>query len=148
LHQMLPVWPGCVRVKNGAALTNALFDAMDPAAWPGANIDPAMLARARQTREQFLDSPLSRMNGVKKTVLMSRAWPTSNHLIIDNGAVAVAAPSEPGDTLVPADTTYETAAAIEQDVMHQFGKGRDTMKHFALSIDPFVAAAVDAFFDQ
>jgi hypothetical protein len=148
LHQMLPVWPGCVRLQNGAAVTNAAFDAMDPAAWPGANIDPAMLARARETRMQFLDSPLSRMNGVKKTLLMSRAWPTSNHLIVADGAVAVAAPSEPGDTLVPADTTFATAAAVEQDAMHQFGTGGDTMKHFALSIDPFVAPAVEAFFAQ
>jgi len=148
LHQMLPVWPGCVRVRMGNNLTPAMFDAMDPAAWPGANIDPAMLARARATRAQFLDSPLSRMNGVKKTLLMSRAWPTSNHLIIANGAVTVSAADEPGDTLVPADTTFETAAAVEQDVMHQFGSNGDTMKHFALSVDPFVAAAVDDFFKQ
>lgn len=148
LHQMLPVWPGCVRLRNGNALTPANFDAMDPAAWPGAGIDPAMLARARATRVEFLDSPLSRMNGVKKTMLMSRAWPTANHLIVGNGAVTVPPASEPGDTLVPADTTFETAAAVEQDVMHQFGTNADTMAHFALSVDPFVAAAVDDFFNQ
>jgi hypothetical protein len=150
LHQMLPVWPGCVRLHDAGRLTPALFDAMDPAAWPGANIDPAMLARARVTRAQFLDSPLSRMNGVKKTLLMSRAWPTANHLIVDvgDGAVTVADASEPGDTLVPADTTFDAAAAIEQDVMHQFGTNGDTMKHAALSVDPFVATAVDDFFEQ
>jgi hypothetical protein len=146
LHQMLPVWPGCVRVRVGFHVTSASFDAMDPAAWPGAGIDPAMLARARLTRTQFLDSPLSRMNGVKKTLLMSRAWPTSNHLLVANGAVTVPPASEPGDTLVPADTTYGAAAAVEQDAMHQFGTGGDTMKHFALSVDPFVATAVKDFF--
>jgi hypothetical protein len=148
LHQMLPVWPGCVRIRTGNDVANANFDAMDPAAWPGAGIDPAMLARARLTRTQFLDSPLSRMNGVKKTLLMSRAWPTSNHLLIAGGAVTVPAASEAGDTLVPADTTYAAAAAVEQDAMHQFGTGGDTMKHFALSVDPFVATAVKDFFGR
>jgi hypothetical protein len=148
LHQMLPVWPGCVRLRNGNAVTHANFDAMDPAAWPGAGIDPAMLARARRTRSEFLDSPLSRMNGVKKTLLMSRAWPTSNHLIVENGAVVVPPATEPGDTLVPADTTFGTAAAVEQDVTHLFGAGGNTMKHSALSVDPFVATAVKDFFGQ
>jgi hypothetical protein len=148
LHQMLPVWPGCVRLQTGTTVTNAPFDAMDPRAWPGADIDPAMLARARDTRAQFLDSPLSRMNGVKKTALMSRAWQTANHLVVRDGAVTVPDPSEPGDTLVPADTTYDTAAAVEQDAMHQFGTPGRTLKHFALSVDLFAAPAVVQFFGQ
>ncbi|HET6283130.1 MAG TPA: hypothetical protein VFH73_19385 [Polyangia bacterium] len=148
LHQMLPVWPGSVRLKNGAAVSNAAFNTMDPAAWPGANIDPAMLSRARDTRTQFLNSPLSRMNGVKKRILMSRAWSTSNHLVIENGVASIAPPEEPGDTLVPATTTYGMEAKVEKEVTHQFGSGGDTMKHFALSVDPFVASEVASFFNQ
>lgn len=148
LHQMLPVWPGSVRLKNGATVTNAAFNTMNAAAWPGADIDPAMLARARDTRTQFLNSPISRMNGVKTRILMSRAWPTSNHLLIENGQATIAPPEEPGDTLVPAATTFGMEARVEKHVTHQFGSGGDTMKHFALSVDPFVASEVESFFNQ
>jgi hypothetical protein len=75
---------------------------MNPTAWPGADIDPAMLARARETRSQFLNSPLSRMNGAKTRILMSRARPTSNHLLIENVEASIAPSDEPGDMLVPA----------------------------------------------
>ena len=51
LHQMLPAWRGSVRLRDGAgALVPAPFNALDPRAWPGADIDPAMLARARRAR--------------------------------------------------------------------------------------------------
>jgi hypothetical protein len=148
LHQMLPVWPGSVRIKTGATLTPAPFNAMADAAWPGAGIDPAMLARARATRTEFLNSPLSRMNGVKLRLLMSRAWPTANHLILDGGTVTVGPPEEPGDTLVPADSTFKTAARVEKDATHLFGGNKDTMAHFALCVDPFVAAEAASFFTQ
>ncbi len=150
LHQMLPAWPGSVQVKTPGAATTAPapFSALSDNAWPGAGIDPTMLARARETRTQFLNSPLSRMNGVKLRLWMSRAWPTSNHLLIDNGAVSVGPSSEPGDTLVPADTTYQTEAKVEKDATHLFGGGGNTMKHFALCVDPFVATEVGSFFAQ
>jgi hypothetical protein len=149
LHQMLPVWRGSVRLRDGTgALVPAPFSAMDPRAWPGADVAPAMLARARETRASFLDSPLSRMNGVKKRILMSRAYPTGNHLIVDGGATTVGLPDERGDSLVPAETTYRTEAAVERDVTHQFGGDGDTLRHFALCVDPFVAAEVQSFFGQ
>ena len=148
LHQMLPAWPGSVRLRNGASEMAAPFSALSDSAWPGAGIDPAMLARARQTRTQFLNSPLSRMNGVKLRLWMSRAWPTANHLTIDGGAVTPAPASEPGDTLVPADTTLATEAQVEKDATHLFGGGADTMKHFAMCVDPFLATEVGSFFAQ
>lgn len=148
LHQMLPAWPGSVRIRNNGNETTAPFSALSDSAWPGAGIDPAMLARARATRTQFLNSPLSRMNGVKIRLWMSRAWPTQNHLVVENGAVTPGPAGEPGDTLVPADSTYQTEAQVEKDVTHMFGGGADTMKHFALCVDPFVAAEVGSFFAQ
>lgn len=148
LHQMLPAWPGSVQIASGGATAAAPFSALSDAAWPGAGIDPAMLARARETRTQFLNSPLSRMNGVKLRLWMSRAWPTANHLVVSGGTVTPAAPSEPGDTLVPADTTYQTEAKVEKDATHMFGANGNTMAHFALCVDPFVAADVASFFGQ
>lgn len=148
LHQMLPAWPGSVRLKAGAQVTNAAFNTLNAAAWPGHPLDPAMLVRARDTRTQFLNNPLSRMNGVKKRILMSRAWPTSTHLLIDNGVLSAGAPDEPGDMVVPAETTFKMEAKVEKEVTHLFGSGGDTMKHFALSVDPFVASEVAAFLEQ
>jgi hypothetical protein len=148
LHQMLPAWPGSVRIRAGGNETAAPFSALSDNAWPGAGIDPAMLARARLTRTQFLNSPLSRMNGVKLRFWMSRAWPTANRLVIENGAVTVGPDSEVGDTLVPAESTYETEAQVEKDVTHLFGGGGNTMKHFALCVDPFMAAEVGSFLSQ
>jgi hypothetical protein len=148
LHQMLPVWPGSVRLKIGGATTNAPFNTLDPRAWPGANIDPAMLARARETRTQFLNSPFSRMNGVKLRFLMSRAWPTQNHLTIETNAVKLGEPEEPGDTLVPASTTFAIESVVEKDVTHLIGSQRDTQKHMSLCLDPVFAAEVASFFNQ
>lgn len=145
---MLPVWLGSVRLKGAAGTTSAPYNALDPRAWPGVAIDPGMLTRARDTRTQFLNSPLSRMNGVKLRLLMSRAWPTANQLIVENGAVSVGAATEPGDTLVPADTTLANEAQVEQAATHQFGGNQDTMKHSTLCVDPFVAAEVASFLDQ
>ena len=148
LHQMLPAWPGSVRIRSAGGETAAPFSTLADSAWPGVGVDPAMLARARQTRAQFLNSPLSRMNGVKIRLWMSRAWPTWNHVVIDNGAVAPGPASEPGDTLVPANTTYATEAQVEKDATHLFGFGGNTMKHSALCVDPFLATEVGSFFAQ
>lgn len=148
LHQMLPVWPGSVRIKKGETVTNAPFNTLDPRAWQGAEIDLAMLQRARETRTEFLNSPLSRMNGVKVRLLMSRAWPTANHLVLENGVVSVGSEHEPGDTLVPASTTFAMEAEVEKNVTHLFGSDRDTLKHGPLCVDPFVAAEVASFFNQ
>ncbi|HEX3694930.1 MAG TPA: hypothetical protein VH374_06020 [Polyangia bacterium] len=148
LHQMLPVWPGSVQTKTGTTTANAPFNATADAAWPGANIDPAMLVRARDTRTQFLNSPLSRMNGVKLRLWMSRAWLTANRLVIENGALTPAAAEEVGDSLIPANTTYQMEAKVEKDASHLFGDNQNTMSHFALCVDPFVATDVSSFFNQ
>jgi hypothetical protein len=148
LHQMLPVWPASVRLKNGNSVSNATFNALDPRAWPGTNIDPAMLARARETRTEFLNNPFSRMNGVKLRCLMSRAWPTRNHLSIENNEVRLGPAEEPGDTLVPADTTFAIQGLVEKAVTHFIGSQQDTPKHMSLCLDPVVAGEVTGFFNQ
>jgi hypothetical protein len=79
---------------------------------------------------------------------MSRAYPTSNHLIVDGNTTSIGVPDERGDSLVPAETTHRTEGAVERDVTHQFGGDGDTLRHFALCVDPFVASEVKAFFAQ
>ena len=40
------------------------------------------------------------------------------------------------------------STAIEKERFLIFGENQDTMKHFALAIDPFVATEVRSFFGQ
>jgi hypothetical protein len=149
IHQMLPVWPGCVRSKGPAGETRMPFNLMDDQAWAGENVSADMLKRARDTRAAFLRNPISRMKGVNILACFSKAWPTANCLVLD-GRLTVAPPDddEAGDTLVPQETVVSMSTAIEKERFLIFGENQDTMKHFALAIDPFVATEVRSFFGQ
>jgi hypothetical protein len=149
LHQMLPVWPGSVRLPGGGGTTvDADFNCLDPRAWAGQQVDPNMLARAQATRDEFLDNPVSRMMGVKVRIFMARAWKTRNHVLVNAGQVLLPPAAEPGDTLVPCDTTFGNQGQAERAVTVRAGGVKDTMRHFALCNDNFFSAAVKSLFAE
>ncbi len=87
------------------------------------------------------------MRNVKILAYFSQAWGTANRVLLGGGkmTLAPAADDERGDTLVPVQTVVAMSSSIELDRFQLFGEGGNTMKHFALSIDPFVATGVRAF---
>jgi hypothetical protein len=149
VHQMLPVWPGCVRRRIGAAAEAAPFDLMEEAPWVGQAVSPAMLERARVTRRDFLRAPLSRMNGVKVQILMSRALPTWDHVVLGDAGLELPARTAAGDGLVPEDATFQMSGFVERARMHAFGGGSGTtLQHFVLANDPVIATAIKDFFSH
>jgi len=149
LYQMLPAWGGSVRLVNGGVTTRAEFNLLDERAWAGNDIDKNLLKRARTTRD-YLRDPFSRMNGVKTRIIMSRGYPTPNHVRLEAGRIVFpdSGAAEPGDTLVPEDTTYNVLSSVERARLHTFdGQGR-TMQHFAIANDPAVATDIKKFFQQ
>jgi hypothetical protein len=145
LHQMLPTWPGSVQLGPGDAA--APYNLMDDRAWVGLNIDAALLKRARETRQEFLRAPLSRMNGVEVQIMMSRALPTRDRVIQTSGGLALADPTSTGDGLVPEPVTHARSGKVERDRMQSFGGGTGTtLQHFVLANDPVIATATKDFF--
>ncbi len=152
IHQMLPVWPGCVRRRtpDGREETVAL-DLTDEAPWAGQQVDPAMLERARRTRADFLDAPLSRMNGVDVHILMSASLPTRDHVVLRAGdGFDLSEPSAPGDGLVPEAATRLLAGDVERARMITYGGAGHgaTLQHFAIADDPVIASAVKDFLEK
>ncbi len=148
IHQMLPVWPGSVRISQGTEASRANHNLQAPEPWAAENVNPAMLQRARDTRSKFFRDPISRMNGVKVRFILSRAHNTQNHALLQNGVLTLPELGEPGDTLVPAETSYRMAGQVERDRTHGFEGGPGTLTHFALANDPVIATEVKSFFTQ
>jgi hypothetical protein len=147
LHQMLPTWPGCVRIPNPAGgeidqATNLLYDAP----WAGQQILPSMLERARQAR-QLLRAPMAYMNGVKKRIFQARAYDTPDHVLASNGALQVAG-KVAGDTLVPDDLTRQMGGDVQSQLTLSIGHDGNTMVHSALAVDPTFASGVKDFLNQ
>lgn len=147
LYQMLPSWEGSVRVVTNGQSARASYSLLDDQAWAGINVDQELLRRARATQAYFR-SPLSRMNGVKKRIIMSRAYQTLNHVRLEKGEMSFPIPpdSEPGDTLVPEDTTFTQLTTSERENLHSFEGTKKTMQHFVIANDPAIATDIKAFF--
>jgi len=146
IHQMLPVWPGCVRTttpRNDTPQFNLTYEVP----WAGLSVSSDMLKRARDTRAQFLRNPFSCLLNVKVLAYFSEAWNTANHLLLDGATLKIApdADGERGDTLVPAQTIRTMSHQIELDRFFMLGRDHQTMPHFMLSIDNVVAPHVKAF---
>jgi hypothetical protein len=148
IHQMLPTWPGCVRVKTPQGEVPQPYNLTYDQAWAGLNVSADMLRRARDARSAYFRNPFSRMKNVKLLAWFSEAWGTANRLVVDNGALgsAPAADDELGDTLVPAQTVLSMSNPIEVDRFLMIGRNGNTLKHSVLAIDPVVASGVKAFF--
>lgn len=149
LHQMLPSWLGSARVRSGPNQTKvAKFNMQAAEAWTDQDVSPGMLRRAQVTSAQYLSDPFGMMNGVKKRVFLSRAWPTWNAAIVGAGAIELTGGTEPGDSLVPDDTTVAFCGDNALPLFHSFGNPgqKDTMVHFMLANDPVVATDVKDFF--
>jgi pimeloyl-ACP methyl ester carboxylesterase len=147
IHQLLPAWLGSIKKTVGGALTDDDYCLQDDAPWSSSNIDLVMLKRARDSRKDFFRAPLSCMNSMKTSIMMSRAWATNNHVVRDiNNVLTVSNQGEPGDTSVPEETTRQTAGSVELSRMVSFGNDKDTMQHALLGCDPLIASAVRDFF--
>jgi len=147
LHQMLPAWRGSVRRAGPSGEEVAPFNLMDDAPWAGMGVDPAMLQRARITRDRFLRAPLSRMNGVAVRIVMSKALPTRDHVLMRDGGLTIPAATADGDGLVPEQATRDVGGQVERDSSHSFGGGDGTtMQHFVLANDPVIATEIKDFF--
>jgi hypothetical protein len=142
LYQMLPSWPGSVRDQAGHHL---LTSALDDATWTGVGASAALLARARATRSEFLNSPLSRLGGVKVRITLSKAHRTANHLVRASDGLQLGPASEPGDTLVPYDTTCAGLSDYELSFRLGIGSDGDTAVHFVLANDPVNWTSVREF---
>lgn len=114
LYQMLPVWRAA-RTEDGT------LSLLDDDTWAGHEaIDPALLARARETREWLLD-PLSHLVGVDVQLLMTMHRDTPVEMVHRDGKLtSEVALNEPGDTLIPFDRTLapygERLKALTRDV--------------------------------
>lgn len=149
LYQMLPTWGGSVRLLKGGTLGRADFNMLDERAWTGIPIDTNLLRRARSTRD-YLRDPLSRMNGIKTRIIMSRGYQTLNHVCLDGSGMTFPKPpdSEPGDTLVPEDTTYARFGDYERERTHTFDGEGKTLRHYVIGNDPAVATDIKGFFKK
>jgi pimeloyl-ACP methyl ester carboxylesterase len=149
IHQLLPAWFGSVKKKVNGIVVDEEYCLQDDAAWAGCGVDPSMLKRAREARQSFLRAPLSRMNNVKTRIILSKAWDTRNHALRDEqGRLVVGDGCEPGDNLVPQETTVRMSGAVEKERTLSFGDGKNTQVHALVGCDPAVATAVKDFFKQ
>ncbi len=149
LHQMLPVWPGSVRLQEGAATREASYNLMDDRTWEGLGelaLTPTMLARARTTRRAYLRNPLAEMRNVKKRIVYSRAHETRNHVVIEDHRKLTLAGSEAGDGRVPEETSRWMGNDEERANSNSFGA--PTARHFVMCCDPVIATEVRTFFAQ
>lgn len=149
IHQLLPVWPGSARRSTAGGTIHLPFNLTSDQAWQS---DPTVLAgpltRARNARRYFFRAPLSAMNGVESAIFFSRSYPTCNHVEIDDtGVMRIPSPTEPGDSLVPEETTRRMLSDIELERVRSFGggAGAHTMPHPFLLIDPVISTAVHDF---
>jgi len=143
LYQMLPAWSKFA-FKDGRWVS-----ALDDATWQGRNLDPALLQRARDLRNGYLKTPLAFFGRVALRLTMSRAHPTHNSMTIGDTGMATAG-NEPGDTLVPYDTTYQAMTSIERRATYVLGAvgAQNTAEHFMVLNDPVIATDVRRFFAQ
>jgi hypothetical protein len=102
LYQMLPAWDAIGEDDGDDG------NLMRPGAWRGHDaIDPALLVRARETREWLAD-PLSHLRGVDTELLMTSDKKTPLSLRPgDERLSSTVARSGPGDTLIPYDATLD-----------------------------------------
>lgn len=102
LYQMFPAWDAA------GVDTGDEGNLMRADVWHGHDaIDPALLARARETRE-WLVNPLSHLAGVDVALLMTSDKETAIALDIEDGPVtSTVARTGSGDTLVPYDATLD-----------------------------------------
>jgi pimeloyl-ACP methyl ester carboxylesterase len=149
IHQLLPAWFGSIKRMEGTSEIDEDASLQDEAPWVKAGLDASMLRRAREARDAFFSAPLSRMNNVKTRIIMSCAWDTKNHTVIDaQGNLTVSGACERGDTSVPEETTREMAGDVELQRMESFGNDKDTLQHSLVGCDPVIASAVKDFFNQ
>jgi len=144
IHQMLPAWPGCVRLQTNGSTTPAPYNLMDDNPWMGA-LSADMLRRAREARQLFRE-PLACMNEVETQILLATAFDTPNALLLRAGRLLLHDSVERGDGLVPEQTTHKNCGDAERAVMHSFQ--RPTSRHFIIANDPIVVARVMAFLVQ
>lgn len=149
LYQMLPSWSGSVRLTKNGATTRAEFNMLDDRAWAGIEVDLGLLHRARSTQE-YLRDPFSRMNGVNTRILMTRGYPTLNHVRLEAGGMIFpsTADAEPGDTLVPEETTYGGLSSRERARANTFEGAGKTLQHFVVANDPAIATDIMNFFKK
>lgn len=102
LYQMLPAWDaiGEDDGDHGNLMVRDVWEGHDA-------IDPALLARARETREWLVD-PLSHLRGIDTQLLMTSGKQTPLSLRPGDGRLSsTLARSGPGDTLIPYDATLD-----------------------------------------
>ncbi len=148
LYQMLPTWPGCVRVVDGAGKekiqqTNLLH--VEP--WADQQMVRSMMERAQNTRRDYLRAPMANFNGVKKRIFQSRAHPTPDHVLMSADGLQVMG-AVPGDTLVPDDLTRDMGGDLQKELTLSIGRDGNTLVHSMLADDPTFASGVKDFLRQ
>jgi len=147
VYQMLPVWRGALRFSPGPPGSTVPLSAtfLDYEVWESYSISRPLLDRARATRTEFLDSPLSCMKGVEVRIMLGRSHQTCNHVLVRDGHLEFVKKCEPGDGVVPSDTTYNQLGVVERSLTHLVGNGKQTLPHAISADDPVFAGYIHAF---
>jgi hypothetical protein len=150
VYQMLPTWPSALRRSQSAGKETSQDAAgfFDPGCWKGTAVRPALLDRARRTHRRYLVGPLSCMSGVDCRIVLSRSHVTGSHVGVSDKGLGIPARDEPGDGVVPADSTVAVLDPAERFVCQMMGKGKQTLPHAYLADDPVAAAFVHEFLED